>query len=159
MPLIPKYNILINCKKCNAVFLKKKKTGNICQTCQRLARNECRSKNLYSHCRICGVQKELNQAIYCPECHNMKYRGKYVKKDKINQTLEDIRQLNEVVSRIKDTQRSFIYSLYDVNDIIEVWYKMYKGRTDCYELYSSGEQIQKMWFDLVKIKEEADGKD
>jgi hypothetical protein len=154
MPAIPQYNIHINCKKCGTVFLKQFKTGNICQTCQRIKRNECRHKNLYSKCRMCGVDKEANQAVYCTDCHREKYSGKYVKRDKSKPMANEFRsELEEVVQRIRYKQSSYIFSLYDVNDIINVWYKVFPGRTDVYEMYSSGEQIKKMWFDLVKLQE------
>lgn len=99
---------------------------------------------------MCGIEKEANPSVYCKPCHKIRYKGRYVKRDKSKINYSG---LNDIVERIRYKQSSYIFSLFDVNDIINIWYEVYPGRQDIYEMLSSGEQIQKMWFDLVKIEE------
>lgn len=150
MPKIVKYNVEIECKKCSQLFTKQPKTGNLCHVCRNETRNDCRARYTYKTCSICKLPKPENRMMYCNKCHHIKYKAKYKPKkvkaaEKLNTT-----DINELVYRLQVKQFGFIYSLYDINDIIECYYRHRQG-VDLIDIYPAGQQIQKMWQHLLNL--------
>jgi hypothetical protein len=154
MPSKVQYNIFINCKKCDALFFKKEKCGLTCYKCRKEAKEKSR-KN-YTKCQYCHLPKKEDKSSMCSACHKARYRTDKIKiwsKNKIKKTESQHQMYKDVMYRIKYKQSSFLFTLSDINDIIEIWLLFCKKRSNEYDHMPSGLQISMMWKDLLEIED------
>lgn len=149
MPKITTYNIYIPCKKCDKQFFKKKGDGLRCHECRASSKDSCRK--MHVSCRNCGRVKPESQSALCGSCQHKRYHRYVNRSAKVK---VDASELSDLVYRIKLKQSGYIFSLFDVNDIIDVWYRHTIKRHDIYDHESSGHQIKYMWQDLLEMEKQ-----
>lgn len=155
MPKKVTYYIEITCTNCPTTFIKKPKTGNLCEKCRTDAKKASRRKIKYDECRMCHTKKKANQSPLCNKCHSIKYRKNETRIAPTTQK-KYLLGLGDLVYRLTIKQSNFIYSLYDINDIIE-YYSIFKPGKILLDIYSPGRQIEIMWQELLKIHRKNNG--
>lgn len=153
MPKIVEYGIICQCKRCNKDFLKVKKLGNYCYDCKQLNAREYRQayeRKVIDSCASCGRKKKPSPNKFCSSCHHARYRAGAERRKVI--TKDDIKGLSTLVERINLKQSNFLFSLYDINDIINAWLMFTNRPHFYYDAFPSGRQIVHMWQDIIELE-------